>query len=51
MLLSTGLASIKEYEGVSVVLSAAATTYVASFFQALAQLMYFILLAVSLGRR
>ena len=51
MLRSTGLVSAKEYEGVSAVLSAAALTYVASFFQALAQLMYFILLAVGLGRR
>ena len=51
MLLSTGLASAKEYEGVSAVLSAAAATYVASFFQALAQLIYFTLLAVGLGRR
>jgi hypothetical protein len=51
MLRSTGLVSVEEYDGASAVLSAAALTYVASFFQALAQLMYFILLAVGLGRR
>ena len=51
MLRSTGLVSVQEYNGASAVLSAAALTYVASFFQALAQLMYFVLLAVGLGRR
>lgn len=51
MLRSTGLVSVEEYNGVSAVLSAAALTYVASFFQAVAQLMYFIFLAVGLGRR
>lgn len=50
MLKSGGLVSVEEYNGVSVVLSAAALTYVASFFQALAQLLYFVLLAVGLQR-
>lgn len=51
MLRSGGLVSVEEYSGASAVLSAAALTYVASFFQAFAQLMYFVLLAVGLGRR
>lgn len=51
MLRNTGLVSVEEYNGASAVLSAAALTYVASFFQAAAQLMYFILIAVGLGRR
>jgi hypothetical protein len=51
MLRGTGLVSVEEYNGASAVLSAAALTYVASFFQAIAQLMYFILLAVGLGQR
>jgi len=45
------LVSVEEYSGARAVLSAAALTYVAAFFQALAQLMYFVLLAVGLGRR
>jgi hypothetical protein len=51
MLRSTGLVSVEEYNAASAVLSAAALTYVASFLQAVAQLMYFVLLAVGLGRR
>jgi hypothetical protein len=51
MLRNTGLVSVEEYNGASAVLSAAALTYVASFLQAVAQLMYFILIAVGLGRR
>ena len=51
MLRTTGLVSVEEYNGSSAVLSAAALTYVASFLQAVAQLMFFILLAVGLGRR
>ena len=51
MLRSTGLVSVEEYNGASAVLSAAALTYVAFFFQALAQLTYFVLLAIGLGRR
>ena len=50
MLHSAGVVSVKEYESASAVLSAAALIYVASFFQALAQLTYFILLAVGLRR-
>jgi len=50
MLKSGGLVSVEEYNGVSAVLSAAALTYVASFLQALAQLLYFVLLALSLRR-
>jgi hypothetical protein len=51
MLRGSGLVSIEEYNGTRAVLSAAALTYVASFFMALAQLMYFVLLAIGLGRR
>ncbi len=51
MLRTTGLVSVEEYNGASAVLSAAALTYVASFLQAVAQLMFFILLDVGLGRR
>jgi len=51
MLRGSGLVSVEEYSGARAVLSAAALTYVAAFFQALAQLMYFVLLAVGLGRR
>lgn len=50
MLKGGGLVSVEEYNGVSAVLSAAALTYVASFLQALAQLFYFVLLALSLRR-
>jgi len=49
--LRSALVSVEEYSGASAVLSAAALTYVASFLQAVAQLMYFILLAIGLGRR
>ncbi len=51
MLRGSGLVSVEEYGGARAVLSAAALTYVASFFMALAQLMYFVLLAIGLGRR
>jgi len=51
MLRGSGLVSVEEYGGARPVLSAAALTYVASFFMALAQLMYFVLLAIGLGRR
>ena len=51
MLQATGLVSVREYEGVSAVLSAAALTYVAATSQAVAQLLYFLLLAVGMGRR
>jgi hypothetical protein len=51
MLRANGLVSIEEYDGASAVLSAAALTYVAALTQAVAQLMYFVLLAIGLGRR
>ncbi len=51
MLQKTGLVSAREYEGASAILSAAALTYVAALLQAIAQLFYFVLLAVGMGRR
>ena len=51
MLRSTGLVSVKEYDAVSAVLSAAALTYVAAALQALANLFYFILVALGMGQR
>jgi Zn-dependent membrane protease YugP len=51
MLKSTGLVSAREYDGASAVLSAAALTYVAALLQAIAQLFYFVLLALGMGRR
>lgn len=51
MLKSTGLVSAREYDGASTVLSAAALTYVAALLQAIAQLFYFVMLAVGMGRR
>jgi hypothetical protein len=51
MLKSTGLVSAREYDGASAVLSAAALTYVAALLQAVAQLFYFVMLAVGMGRR
>jgi len=51
MLQKTGLVSAREYEGASAVLSAAALTYVAALLQAVAQLFYFVMLAVGMGRR
>jgi len=51
MLQTTGLVSAREYDGASTVLSAAALTYVAALLQAVAQLFYFVLLAVGMGRR
>jgi Zn-dependent membrane protease YugP len=50
MLRSTGLASVAEMNGASAVLSAAALTYVAAMLQAVAQLMYFVMLLMG-GRR
>lgn len=50
MLKSTGLVSAREYEGASAVLSAAALTYVAALLQAVAQLFFFLLLAVGMRR-
>ena len=51
MLQASGLVSAREYDGASTVLSAAALTYVAALLQAVAQLFYFVLLAVGMGRR
>jgi Zn-dependent membrane protease YugP len=50
MLKSTGLVSAQEFEGASAVLSAAALTYVAALLQAVAQLLYFVLLALGMRR-
>jgi len=50
MLRSTGMVSTQEYEGASAVLSAAALTYVAATLQAIAQLFYFVLLALGSRR-
>ncbi len=51
MLRSTGLVAADEYNGASAVLSAAALTYVAATLQAVAQLFYFVLLAMGGNRR
>lgn len=51
MLRSTGLVSVKEYEAASAVLSAAALTYVAAMLQAVANLLYFVMAALGMGRR
>jgi Zn-dependent membrane protease YugP len=50
MLQSTGMVSTQEYAGASAVLSAAALTYVAATLQAVAQLFYFVMIALG-GRR
>ncbi|MBE0415705.1 MAG: zinc metallopeptidase [Dehalococcoidia bacterium] len=50
MLQASGLVSERELEGVSSVLSAAALTYVAAFIQALAYLLYFVLIALGMRR-
>jgi Zn-dependent membrane protease YugP len=50
MLFSSGLVSPREQQGASAVLSAAALTYVAATLQAVAQLFYFVLLALGMGR-
>jgi Zn-dependent membrane protease YugP len=50
MLRSTGMVSTQEYAGASAVLSAAALTYVAATLQAVAQLFYFVMIAMG-GRR
>ena len=51
MLKSLNLVSAQEYNGASAVLSAAAMTYVAALWQAVAQLLYFVLLILRMGRR
>ncbi len=50
MIRETGLLVGQEYEGASAVLSAAALTYVAAMLQAVAQLLYFVLIVFG-GRR
>jgi uncharacterized protein len=51
MLNSSGLVSQQEANGASAVLSAAALTYVAATLQAMSQLLYFVLMALGMGRR
>jgi len=51
MLRDTGLLVAEEYNGASAVLSAAALSYVAATLQAVAQLFYFVLLAMGGNRR
>jgi len=46
----TGLLVGQEYEGASAVLSAAALTYVAAMLQAVAQLLYFVLMVFGMRR-
>jgi Zn-dependent membrane protease YugP len=50
MLRSTGMVSTQEYNGASAVLSAAALTYVAATLQAIAQLFYFVMIAMGSRR-
>ncbi len=50
MLRSTGMVSTQEYDGASAVLSAAALTYVAATLQAVAQLFYFVMIALGMRR-
>ncbi|MBI4202711.1 MAG: zinc metallopeptidase [Chloroflexi bacterium] len=51
MLQSQGLVTAEEYQGASAVLSAAALTYLASMLQAVSNLLYYILLAMGMGKR
>jgi Zn-dependent membrane protease YugP len=51
MLRNSGLLVAQEYDGASAVLSAAALTYVAATLQAVAQLFYFVMLALGGNRR
>lgn len=51
MLRSAGLVTNAEYDGASAVLSAAALTYVAALLQAVAQLLYFLMLVSGMRRR
>jgi hypothetical protein len=50
MLRQNGLVSDKEHEGVSAVLSAAALTYVAALFQAVAQMLFFVFALLGMRR-
>ena len=51
MLYSSGLVSEQESQAASAVLSAAALTYVAALLQAVSNLLYFVLVALGMGRR
>ncbi len=51
MLKGDGLVSVQEYDGAKAVLSAAALTYVAAVASALGNLLYFVFLALGMGRR
>lgn len=51
MLRANALVSEQEYSAASAVLSAAALTYVAALLQAMANLLYYVLIALSLGRQ
>jgi hypothetical protein len=50
MLQANGLVTAQEYEGASAVLSAAALTYVAATLMAVAQLLFFVLMAMGMRR-
>jgi hypothetical protein len=50
MLQTQGMVTPAEYEGASAVLSAAAFTYVAATLMAMAQLLFFVLLALGMRR-
>jgi Zn-dependent membrane protease YugP len=50
MLQNNGLVSTVEYDGASAVLSAAALTYVAALLQAVAQLLYFVMIVLGMRR-
>ena len=51
MLQTTGMVTIEENKAVGAVLSAAALTYVAALLQAVANLLYFVSIALGLSRR
>ncbi|MBI2908907.1 MAG: zinc metallopeptidase [Chloroflexi bacterium] len=51
MLQSNGLVSVTEFDAASAVLSAAALTYVAALLQAVANLLYYVSIAVGMSRR
>jgi len=51
MLQTTGLVTVEENKAVSAVLSAAALTYVAALLQAVSNLLYFVFIALGMGRR
>lgn len=51
MLQATGLVQAREFDGASAVLSAAALTYVAALLQAVAQFLYFLMMALGMRRQ